>query len=73
MGFYFRKSISFGGLRINFSKSGIGDILLHDYHNTANNSQSIFIVDLSDLNITTGTYEIRVYYEPPISSWLRDQ
>lgn len=24
MGFYFRKSISFGGLRINFSKSGIG-------------------------------------------------
>jgi len=24
MGFYFRKSVSFGGLRVNFSKSGIG-------------------------------------------------
>lgn len=24
MGFYFRKSVSFGGLRLNFSKSGVG-------------------------------------------------
>ncbi|WP_093470994.1 DUF4236 domain-containing protein [Paenibacillus popilliae] len=24
MGFYFRKSVSFGGIRLNFSKSGLG-------------------------------------------------
>lgn len=38
-------------------------ILLNNYHQNGDPSKSTFVVNLSDPNITSGTYEIRVYYQ----------